>query len=43
VKFLKWAVTDGQQYAAPLFYATVLTREMAQINEINLGKQASAK
>jgi phosphate transport system substrate-binding protein len=42
VKFLKWALTDGQQYAAPLFYAplpqAVIAKEMAQISQINIGK-----
>ena len=42
VKFLKWALTDGQQYAAPLFYAplpqAVIAKETEQINRINVAK-----
>ena len=42
VKFLKWALTDGQQYAAPLFYAplpqAVIAKELEQINQINVAK-----
>lgn len=42
VKFLKWALSDGQQYAAPLFYAplppAVIAKELAQINQINIPK-----
>ncbi|MBF6571281.1 MAG: phosphate ABC transporter substrate-binding protein PstS [Candidatus Binataceae bacterium] len=38
VKFLKWALTDGQKYAAPLFYAPlpaeVVQKELKQISEI---------
>jgi phosphate transport system substrate-binding protein len=38
VKFLKWALTDGQKYAAPLFYAplpqAVIQKELQQINQI---------
>lgn len=40
VKFLKWALTDGQKYAAPLFYAplpqAVIRKELQQINQINV-------
>ena len=42
VKFLKWALTDGQQYAAPLYYAPlpkeVVAKEIVQISAINIGK-----
>jgi len=38
VKFLKWALTDGQQYASPLNYAplprAVIDKELNQVNEI---------
>jgi phosphate transport system substrate-binding protein len=38
VQFLKWALTDGQKYAAPLFYAplpqAVIDKELLQINQI---------
>ncbi len=38
-KLLKWILTDGQKYAAPLNYAPlpkpVIEKEMAQINEIS--------
>jgi phosphate transport system substrate-binding protein len=40
VKFLKWCLTDGQQYAAPLDYAplpaAVVQKELLQINQINV-------
>ena len=40
VKFLKWCLTDGQKYAAPLFYAplpqAMIEKELQQINQINL-------
>jgi phosphate transport system substrate-binding protein len=40
VKFLQWAITKGQQYAAPLKYAplpdAVVTREQTQIGTIQL-------
>lgn len=40
VKFLKWALTDGQKYAAPLFYAplpqAVVDKELQQINQIGV-------
>jgi len=40
VRFLKWALTDGQKYAAPLQYASipapVVQRELAQINQISV-------
>lgn len=38
VKFLKWALTDGQQYASPLNYAplpqAVIDKELKQVNQI---------
>jgi phosphate transport system substrate-binding protein len=40
VKFLKWCLTDGQQFAAPLDYAplppAVIQKELLQINQINV-------
>ena len=40
VKFLKWALTDGQKYALPLNYAPlpkeVVNKEMGQIQQINV-------
>jgi phosphate transport system substrate-binding protein len=40
VKFLKWALTDGQKFAAPLDYAAlpqaVVDKELQQINEITV-------
>lgn len=40
VKFLKWALTDGQKYAPPLAYgsipAPVVEKELAQINQISI-------
>jgi len=39
VKFLKWGLTDGQKYAAPLNYAplprAITDKELAQINQIS--------
>jgi phosphate transport system substrate-binding protein len=38
VSFLKWALTDGQKFAAPLDYAplpqAVVAKELQQINQI---------
>ncbi|HEY1851035.1 MAG TPA: hypothetical protein VGG60_08435, partial [Candidatus Binataceae bacterium] len=38
--FLKWCLTTGQQFAAPLDYAplppAVVQKELQQINQINL-------
>lgn len=38
VKFLKWALTDGQKFAAPLAYGslppTVVDKEIAQISQV---------
>jgi phosphate transport system substrate-binding protein len=40
VKFIKWALTDGQKYAAPLQYgsipAPIVEKELAQINQISI-------
>jgi len=40
VKFLKWGLTDGQQFAAPLDYAplppAIIQKELLQINQINV-------
>jgi phosphate transport system substrate-binding protein len=40
VKFLKWCLTDGQKFAAPLDYAplpqAVVQKEIQQINQINV-------
>jgi phosphate transport system substrate-binding protein len=40
VKVLKWALTDGQSYAAPLHYAplpkAVVAKEMGQLAQINV-------
>lgn len=40
VKFLKWCLTDGQKYAAPLDYAplpaAVVQKELLQVNQINV-------
>ncbi len=40
IKFLKWALTDGQKYAAALFYAplpkAVVKKELAQLGEITI-------
>jgi len=42
VKFLKWGLSTGQQYAPPLFYAplpaAVISKEVEQINQINVAK-----
>jgi phosphate transport system substrate-binding protein len=40
VKFLKWALTDGQKYAPALYYAplpqAVVEKELKQVNEIKV-------
>jgi phosphate transport system substrate-binding protein len=40
VKLMKWALTDGQQYAAPLHYAplpkTVAAKEISQLSQVNV-------
>ncbi len=40
VKFLKWALTDGQQYAPPLYYAPlpkqVIDAELAQLQKVSV-------
>jgi phosphate transport system substrate-binding protein len=40
VKFLKWGLSDGQKFAAPLNYAAlpqaVIDKEMGQIGQISL-------
>jgi len=40
VKFVKWALTDGQKYAAPLYYAQipapVVEKELAQLNQVRV-------
>ena len=40
VDFMKWALTDGQQYAAPLGYAplpqAVIDKEMPALQKIQL-------
>ncbi len=40
VKFLKWALTDGQKYAAALYYAplpkSVVKKELAQLAEVSI-------
>ena len=40
VKVLKWALTEGQQYASPLHYAPlpkeVVAKELVQLNEVNI-------
>jgi phosphate transport system substrate-binding protein len=43
VKFLKWALTDGQKYTGALSYgsipAPVVEKELAQINEVSIPAQ----
>jgi phosphate transport system substrate-binding protein len=40
IKFLQWALTDGQRYAAPLYYAplpeTVVKMELKQLRQVQL-------
>jgi phosphate transport system substrate-binding protein len=40
VKFLKWALTDGQKYASALYYAplpnSVVKKELAQLAEVSI-------
>jgi len=43
VKFLKWALTDGQKYTAPLAYGSipqpVVEKELAQVNDVSIPTQ----
>ncbi len=46
VKFLKWALTNGQQYAAPLYYAPlpaeVVKKELGEVREVKMAGEASS-
>ncbi|HJU28910.1 MAG TPA: phosphate ABC transporter substrate-binding protein PstS [Candidatus Binataceae bacterium] len=43
IKLLRWALTSGQQYAAPLHYAplpkAVVDKELAQLKQVNIGNK----